>query len=60
MGEPCDHRSVIGTVIADTYRVLERLDVGVSGELYLIEHAWLGAGGSLPLGNSVLTVAQKS
>jgi serine/threonine protein kinase len=33
---------VIGTVIADTYRVLERLDVGVSGELYLIEHAWLG------------------
>jgi hypothetical protein len=23
------------------------------------EHAWLGAGGSLPLGNSVLTVAQK-
>ena len=33
---------MIGTVIADTYRVLERLDVGVSGELYLIEHAWLG------------------
>ena len=28
--------------------------------LMAIEHAWLGAGGSLPLGNSVLTVAQKS
>lgn len=27
--------------------------------LMALEHAWLGAGGSLPLGNSVLTVAQK-
>lgn len=27
--------------------------------LMAAEHAWLGAGGSLPLGNSVLTVAQK-
>ena len=25
-----------------------------------IEHAWLGAGGTLPFGNSVLTVAQKT
>ena len=27
--------------------------------LMAFEHAWLGASGSLPLGNSVLTVAQK-
>jgi SAM-dependent methyltransferase len=27
--------------------------------LLALEHAWLGVGGSLPLGNSVLTVAQK-
>jgi len=28
--------------------------------LMAVEHAWLGAGGRLPCGNSVLTVAQKS
>lgn len=28
--------------------------------LMAVEHAWLGAGGRLPAGNSVLTVAQKS
>ncbi|SDS24658.1 class I SAM-dependent methyltransferase [Opitutus sp. GAS368] len=28
--------------------------------LMAVEHAWLGAGGRLPVGNSVLTVAQKS
>lgn len=28
--------------------------------LMAVEHAWLGAGGRLPFGNSVLTVAQKS
>ncbi len=28
--------------------------------LMAVEHAWLGAGGSLPFGNSVLTVARKS
>ncbi len=28
--------------------------------LMAVEHAWFGAGGSLPIGNSVLTVARKS
>ena len=33
---------MVGTLIADTYRVLERLDSGASGEFYLVEHVGLG------------------
>lgn len=32
---------MVGTLIADTYRVLERLDLGASGEFYLAEHVRL-------------------
>lgn len=33
---------VLGAVIADNYRLLERLDLGVSGEFYVAEHVRLG------------------
>ncbi len=33
---------MVGPLIADTYRVLERLDSGASGDFYVVEHVGLG------------------
>ena len=47
------------TPASDVGLFLAPIETGFNA-LMAAEHAWLGAGGRLPFGNSVLTVAQKS